>query len=203
MAETTEDSPALVLMEHVWKHTGEGMGNSWRRLNGAMQDALKLAIEHGMRFNEDDFAYVNEHFRPGYWLNWEGAYSRAVAGPHGANPSAIKALEKQLSRKAFIVHETASLKAPKIRLHEGQRFEWHIDLKSKVHVTVTSFTKLKDGTQAVIACSYKTREYDKKTGYVIGTEKIEKRFTITHADIAEYHTAIRAAAKAAEAKETD
>jgi hypothetical protein len=184
-------SPALVLLDHVWKTQGDGMGKSWARLNSAMQVALNLAIEHGIRFDEDDFVYVTKNFRPGYWLNWEKAYSRACAllRAHGENPSAIKAIEKHLNRKPFIVAEKPHIKSSKIRLCEGRRFSWHVKLKTRVNVTVTSFTTLPDGTPAVIACSYKP--YDPNE-----SRKIDKRFTITHAAIAEYHNAIRDFAKA-------
>jgi hypothetical protein len=58
-----------------------------------MQVALRLAIESGMEWAIGDCAYVEEHWRPGYWMGkagWEPSYSRACAGPHGPNRSAIK-----------------------------------------------------------------------------------------------------------------
>jgi hypothetical protein len=73
----------------------------------------------------------------------------------------------------------------RVRLCVGQKFEWHVRLKTKFRVKVTSFS---DGGEKphVVACSYKP-----KTSGVYSPDKVDRRFTITHDDIAEYRKAIR------------
>lgn len=192
-------SPAYRLLSHVWKHEGDGLGKSWARVNGAMQDALRLAITCGMKFDPEDFARFAKDFNSGYWIGDGEHYYALACGRDGtANPSAYQAYEHWRGRKPFLVHESASRygygvangPAPKIRLCVGARFDWHVKLKTKVKVKVTSFKD--DGPKPhVVACSYKPKDEDK-----YGETKIDKRFTITHDDIAAYHAAIRDAAKA-------
>jgi hypothetical protein len=187
-------SPAILLLDHVWNNQGEtaGHGHSWRRLNSAMQDAIRLAIESGMQFGEDDFKVIKRDYSPEYWLHIEGCYARAIEAQHGPNPSAYQAIEKYLGRKPFVV-QIRSSGSKQVRLHEGARFYWHEDMKKEVFVKVTSFSEVEreiDGTKTkvpcVIACSYKERS---GTGYE--PDKIERMFKITHEDIKAYHKAIR------------
>jgi hypothetical protein len=186
--EPAKDSEAMQLLRHVWKSV---RGHTWRAINDSMQHALRLAIESGMQFGPDDFAEIDRDFSAGYWLGIEMAYARACDGPHGPNASAYQAIEKRLGRKPFIVHSSAKGKrwdpdsppGPKVRLRVGTRFDWHINLKDRVVVEVTSFN---DEEKSLIACSYKEAEPDK-----CGERKIDRRFRITHEDIAAYHAAIR------------
>lgn len=205
-------SPAYRLLKHVWASQGEGMGHSWDRLNDAMQTALSLAIRSGMAFDVDDFRRFSSDFNSGYWIGagGEGYYAMAVGSgvwsgsrSHGPNPSAYQSFEKWRGRKPFIVRMNAGDEKT-VRLSVGQRFGWHVKLKSRAEVTVTSFA---DGPDAhVIACSYKPKERDAR-GYQIGPDKIDKRFKITHDAIAEYHAAIKdfnkAQAEKAEAEALD
>lgn len=182
-----EPSPVIVLLRHVWKTEGKEWEHSWDRLNDAMGRAFFLAVDCGMSFDLEDFKTISREFNPGYWLNMENAYSRACGASsylrrsHGQNMSAVLAIEHHLGRKPFIVRESASPNAVKVRLNVGAKFGWHIGMKERRDVTVTSFTA--DQSQ-VIACSYKT------TGNR-DDRKIEKIFRITHDDIAEYHKAVR------------
>lgn len=190
------DSPALGLLAYVWKHEGSQGGKSWRRLNAAMHAALKLAIESLMEFEPDDFKAIYGRFNAGYWIGQgiEGYYSRAVDGPHGPNPSAIKALEKYLGRKPYIV-ATDCRDEKRIRLHVGARFDWHDGLKERVRcVEVTSFQPADGDKPAyVVACTYKRPE---KADGGYEPRKVDRVFKITHADIAAYHKAIREHKKA-------
>ncbi|MBU6429914.1 MAG: hypothetical protein KGR26_12950, partial [Cyanobacteria bacterium REEB65] len=91
---------------------------------------------------------------------------------------------------------------------------WHVDLKTPVHVKVTSFVDKPDpkGKKSVagqpdspaepyvVACSYKPKERDER-GWEKGPDKIDRMFKITHQQIAEYHAAIREHAKARSKKE--
>lgn len=195
-------SPAMVLLDLIWKNQGDtsGHGASWRRLNDAMQKAVNLSIDSGIHFDEEDFYRIRKSYSPEYWLHIEGCYSRAIGAQHGPNVSAYQAIERHLGRKPFIIQRSAS-DSRKLRLHEGCRFDWHIDMKSAVSVKVTSFGTVKrkvDGKdrefQCVVACSYKKRE---GTGYE--PDKVDKIFKITHEDISAYHKAIREHKKAADA----
>lgn len=187
-------SPAMKLLEIVWENQGDtsGHGQSWRRLNDAMQAAVALAIDSGMHFDEEDFHRIRKLYSPQFWLHIEGCYSRAINARHGPNPSAYQAIERYLGRKPFIV-QASSRDAKKVRLSHGARFYWHVDMKSPVMVEVTSFGTVKrkvDGKdheyQCVIACSHKER---KGTDYE--ARKVDRVFKITHEDIAAYHKAIR------------
>jgi hypothetical protein len=187
-------SPALTLLDHVWGSQGKttGHGHSWRRLNAAMQSALRLAIESGMEFGEDDFAVIRREYGPEYWLHIENCYAMAIDAQHGPNPSAYQAIEKHLGRKPFVI-QVRSSSTKQVRLHEGARFYWHEDMKKEVFVKVTSFGEvereingIKTKAPCVIACSYKERS---GTGYE--ADKIDRMFKITHEDIKTYHKAIR------------
>lgn len=180
-SEDKGDSPALVLLKHVWKSQGEGAGNSWRRLNSAMQVALRLAIESGFRFDPGDFSTFSAEFNAGYWWgDQEHYYSLACEGPHGPNPSAIKAIEAWKKRRPWIVMEDAG--EPKVRPHVGSRFRWFDDPenpspKGRHWAIVTSFN---DKDDRLVACSYKDSD----------RSKIDRRFAIAREDVAAYHKAI-------------
>ena len=210
-------SPALALFDHVWRH---GRHNSHREKSASMQVALRLAIESGMEWAIGDCARVEEHWRPEYWMGvegWEPSYSRACAGPHGPNPSAIKAIEAHLGRKPFLVLRGANGAngangATRIRLCVGAKFDWHDDIETRIpRVVVTSFStrKIKDRSgkeveiPCVVACSYTYTEREDGCR----DKKVDRVFRITHDDIAAYHKAIRdharteAAAREAKARE--
>jgi hypothetical protein len=188
--EIVPDSPALVLLRHVWKNEGEGMGKSWSRLNGAMQSALSLAIECGMRFNLGDFAEFGPAFSASYWMGsdlGEGYYSRACGSSgysgrscsHGPNSSAYQSYEAWRKRTPFIVREKPHGDAAKVRLCVGESFIWPDKEDKPQTVWVTSFAA--DQT-SLTACSYA----DRSKG------KIKNRYTITHELIKQYHARIRA-----------
>lgn len=194
------DSPAIQLLSLVWDHCGEQGTASWRIKNSAMQVALHLAIESLMRFDEDDFKVISERWDPGYWLHVENFYRVACggqsSGAHGPNPSAVKAIERHLCRKPFLIRRSAT-DPVKIRIYEGLQFQWHVDMKKCVMVKATSVNPgdlIKKIAPHVVACAYKPQKQNKH-GYDIGPRKIEKRFEITHSDIAEYHKAILVHAK--------
>lgn len=187
-------STAMQLLDLVWESEGKtsGHSHSWRRLNAAMQSAVKLAVESGMDFDEDDFFKIREKYNPSYWMHIEIVYSLAIEAQYGPNPSAYQAIEKYLGRKPFIVVPSCR-ESNKIRLHEGSRFQWHENMERELTVKVTSFGSVErvvDGKKSevpcVIACSYKERD---RTKYE--PDKVDRVFRITHDDIAAYHKAIR------------
>lgn len=184
-------SAALVLLSHVWKAEGAAHGgHSWRRLNDAMRTALFLAIDAGMTFDDSDFRKIAHKFNSGYWLDIEYAYKHACGeqqgGNHGPNPTAIHAIESHLGRTPFLIAREPNHGSPKDRICVGSRFSWHIDMKNRVYVTVTSFAA---DQSHVVACSYKEREPGRNE------RKVDRMFRITHDDLAAYHAAIRAHAR--------
>lgn len=194
---TEEKSAALGLLDYVWNRTPY---RSHRAVNEAMQIALGMAVESGLEWAIGDCAIIEKEYRPSYWMGengWELSYSRACDGKHGPNPSAIMAIEAHLNRKPFLVAKDAHGR-PRIRLHVGARFDWHDNLTARAFVTVTSFgtktVKGQDGNETevpcVVACTYQPLEKD-KNGYESGPRKVDRLYKITHADIAEYHKAIR------------
>ena len=165
-------SPAYQLLHHVWKHSLNATGHSWERLNHSMRGAMQLAINAGLRFDQDDFAKIWKEFRGGYWFgetDGEGFYALAV---QTGNLSAAQAFESWNKRQPFIAddvdpgcnysysHLTGRRKRG--RLAVGFEFPWRGS-----QVKVTSFAA--DGTH-LTACAYKER-------------KVAKRYSITVADI--------------------
>lgn len=195
------DSPAYTLLKYIWKHNAGGSGNdSWRRLNDSMHQALRLAITGGFEFHLDDFSRFAKEFTSSYWVGDGEAYYALACGDrsdsHGGNPTAVGAFEKWKGRKPFLVIESANsygrrgkkvALGTRLRLHVGARFDWHIGLKKRVLVTVTSFNDNPgDGVDPyLVACSYKEPPKGSHE------RKIDKRFRITHEDIKSYHSAVR------------
>lgn len=175
-----KQSSAYALMAHIWQCSLKATGHSWERLNHAMYDALKLAINAGLIFGPDDFAKIMHDFDGGYWIldgGGEWCYSMAV---QTGNLSAAQAFEHWKKRKPFIADDVdydagddrgkhGSYGRQRERLAVGFKFPWK-EHKAKV----TSFGD--DGTY-LMACTYRPR---KEGEY---TEKIARRFRITIADI--------------------
>lgn len=154
MTKSDDASPALRLLRTAWDGEGTATsGRSWRRLNGAMQDALELAIEAQVKFARDDFDAIYKQLRAGYWLHIEGAYGRAIE--HG-NLSAALAIEAHLKRKPFLVHTRLPGSGDgKVRLCVGSAFAWYdafrVEVESSYAVRVTSFD---DAAGSLVACAY-------------------------------------------------
>ncbi len=193
MGKKQQQSPAMTLLQLVWANM-YGLNvfeKSWDRVNWAMQEALTLAIVRGFRFDADDWAAM-EPFRPWCWRDTEYCYSLAVAGgyydnrAHGINMPACLAIEKDLGRKPFLLQtDRMGHDKTRTRICVGVQFVWSgpKDKKDSA-VKVTSFAK---DQQSFIACSYKpvadAGDYCR--------EKIERRYRITHDDIAAYHQRLR------------
>lgn len=96
---------ALKLIAHVWQHNHT---TAWEALNHCMYDAVQLAIGAKLEWSPKDFAYINENFRPYYWLGehgWDRAYSLAVWTD---GTSFIKAFEAAHNRKPFIANDVSA-----------------------------------------------------------------------------------------------
>ena len=171
-------SAPIRLLQLVWNNCNDATPHSYERLNHAMQDALRLAIGYGFRFDVDDFRVISKKFRFGYWsgeTSGEQFYSLAVTTN---NISACRAFETWSSRKPIIadgvgygnyVHSgylhCAGQRA-RGRLCVGARFSWKGEF-----VEVTS---MHDKGYA-IACSYKKGELDEP----YSNRKILHRYKIT------------------------
>jgi hypothetical protein len=121
-------------------------GKSWRRLNGALQEALSAAITGHLSFLPDDFATIFKDTKGGYWagssegsVTGERYYSMAVKVSH--IPACIS-FEKYANRPPALWCQTA--KTPE-RLCVGKRFTWK-------GATLTVSNMLEDH---LIACGYK------------------------------------------------
>jgi len=184
MADIDGKSPAIQILDLVWSKSQKGKRNdySYRILNGSMQKALKLAIYSGMEFWQDDFNYINQHFRFGYWGGADnGGFAEsfyALAVYHN-NTSACKAFEFWKKRKPYITDNVSqswgmsSSNHKRGRLAVGSQFMWN-DQK----VIVTSFP---EDAKNLVACSYTPYEFDK--GYTSGGHKIKHIYKINRKDL--------------------
>lgn len=162
-------------MQHAWKSRGEP--SPARRVIEIANEyaveypghhghfhpvaaALGLAIQYGLDFADDDL----KDFRG---LATEDAYTRAVAWHH---TSAARALETAMGRKPFPLAGR--------RLTVGSKFVW-----DEREAKVTSFA---DDGESLIACAYRweVEAHPCVAGEASGEWKIDRRFTITRADLA-------------------
>ncbi|MBN1510707.1 MAG: hypothetical protein JXB13_01710 [Phycisphaerae bacterium] len=175
-------SPALDLLDQIWKHWGGATRHSWDRVNRSMRAALELAVGSGMRFGPDDFDEIERRYRFEYWGGKdaggfaEGFYRMAVTE---GNRSAAQAFEKYKGRQPFIF-ETVDPGGDRCFRHRvSRRTKERAAVGFRIHwqgrwATVTSFA---DDGQSLTACTY--REPDDGSSY----RKIDKRFKITQADL--------------------
>ena len=153
------DSPALAFVRHLYTHGQQATDHSWQRLNAALFGAVKVAIEGGLAFAEDDFAAFRKQFKGDYWLGSPPDRFYTVACEYN-NISAARSFEKEMGFSPYIMEGQ--------RVYVGRRFMWNGQ-----HVTCTSIAK-----EGLIACSYKDRT---KGQY---REKIDRRYTITNEEMA-------------------
>ena len=163
-----DNSPALRLVKIVWEH---GSRKSWSKLNGALQGAVRTAIEGGLEFSEGDFTHIFDNMRGGRWFivdgHSRGEWMYRLACEENRNPSAWRSFEAWKGRKPFIVDGQ--------RLYVGLWFEWQLQ-----RVRVTSFA---EDQSYVVACSYRTVRQQEGTRFEHATDEVVKIHKITHADI--------------------
>ena len=136
-------SPALSLFMTVLESWGtDGWGLSWVRLNGALSEAVRLAISSGLRFDPEDFRAMQKASK--YHIPGEVDHYHREACRHG-NKSAADSIDTYRHRKAIKLGPRWPHKPDRHHLRRvfvGYRWEeW----------TVTSFA---DDGESVIACSY-------------------------------------------------
>jgi hypothetical protein len=99
-------SPALSFVGMVWNLAQQETGHSWQRFNSGLRGALMLAVETGMVFHDDDFTYMVEQWRAGFWLGADNAYSLGESIYAKAieyrNFQACRSFEKWRGREPFI-----------------------------------------------------------------------------------------------------
>jgi hypothetical protein len=176
-------SAVIVLLDHVWSSTNRSTTHSYERLNHAMRSALEMAAGYGFKFAPDDVQYILSNYRSHYWIGEsdEWLYGTAVAA---GNMSAIQSFEKAKGREPFIaeqvnlsvghsgyLHGGAGTRQRE-RLVVGASFKWQGQT-----VKVTSFAK---DQGHVNCCSYK-----RVKGGAYYSDKIDKRFKITWAELLE------------------
>ena len=90
-------SKAISLLTTVWEY---GQKDSWERINHSMRNALSLAIGSGLKFGLNDFHYMSQNFRTGYWFSAdpEWIYTEAVVV---GNTSCVEAWEHFKNRIPF------------------------------------------------------------------------------------------------------
>lgn len=103
-----QPSPVIQFLDLAWEQLNSASAHSWERLNHGMHHALALAVGGGFSFAPDDWQYIRENYRSGYWIgDVEGWYARAITGygfKHGGegrtdhNMSAIGSIERSLNR---------------------------------------------------------------------------------------------------------
>lgn len=93
-----KQSPVVSFIQSVWDNSNSGKGHSWTILNGALHQALRLAVTSHFKFEPDDFQNIMKSFRGGYWMGADtcfghgaGFYSEAV---ECSNMSACLSFEK-------------------------------------------------------------------------------------------------------------
>lgn len=166
-------SPAVQLLDLVWKHCNTATTHSYERLNHSMRNALSLAIGAGFEFHEDDYKYILGAYRTGYWIgaSTEWFYTEAIAVE---NMSAIKTYEKHKERQPFIADGVtitsnngythgSHLVRKRERLCVGATFVWEGQ-----RVRVTSFA---EDNSRLTACIIRHTPAE--------GEKVAKRFKIT------------------------
>jgi hypothetical protein len=188
-----QQSSVLDLLDQVWNHWGQATRHSWDRVNNSMRATLTLAIGSGMEFGPDDFHEIEKRYRFHFWGYHqsggfaEGWYTRAVTD---GNLSAARAFENWKGRKPFILdnimpdRNSQYLRRVGLRQRGRVAVGYQFGRQGKLG-TVTSFT---ENGASLTACSYKP---DPEGGY---RREIDKRYTITQADVRAHRNALKQSA---------
>ena len=167
-----KQSPVIQLLDLVWRYATTVTGRSRQKRDGAMGDALNLAIGSGMPFQTEDFTTLMNRYSgrydPGPWsVDMEPRYASAC---WTRNTKAAQSFEHWKDRKPFITKGVVGHNGPtQVRLAVGASFIY----RGK-KVKVTSFAR---GGGYLTACTYKVRTER------YGPDKIDQRFKITHKDL--------------------
>jgi hypothetical protein len=154
------NSPAYHLIEHVYQNQGHRQGHSRERFRDGMNQAVRLAIGHGFKFDADDFAKIAKNFR---YEATERDYALACGIERGRNnPTATIAYETYKKRKPFLLRSVSYPHSPwqktANRVAVGMRFGWYYEDKtikqsSRIPIIVTCTSFAQDGSYFT-ACSH-------------------------------------------------
>lgn len=128
--------PAYQWIATLYDQALAATGHSWTRLNGALYEAVNIAIGAGLTFKPDDVGLMMDNLQGGYWFhdsNGEDWFKTAV---EVNNLSACQSLEKYLGRGPFMFNGK--------RLYVGAQLTWEREV-----VYVTSFDNLGEYVTAV------------------------------------------------------
>jgi len=128
-------SPALQLVRLVYTEGQKATGHSWTRLNQALYQAAKVAIEGGLLFNQDDFTTFHTDTRASYWIG---------AHPDGLYAAACKAGNESACRAYEHHYGFAPYELDGRRVFVGHDFAWNGE-----RVTCTSISE-----KRLVACLY-------------------------------------------------
>lgn len=167
------ESPAVRLIDLIWRHEGHGKGRSWHRLERVCADGAELAIRYGLRFDIDDFSAFMDRYAFDHWPGSEEYYTLACDTGFGPNVSACLAWERFKKRAPFIYADPANLSGR--RLAVSSQFTWD---GKQVHCT--SFSEDGVGLVAVVT-----------TDRSIGPAKVLRRYRITLADLRRHNRDVR------------
>lgn len=164
-------SHALSIVQTVSQRWGEcGMTHSWTRLNGDVFAAIRLAIQSGLRFAEDDYAAMVEITR-GHLTSANVEQLHALACKEG-NKSAADSIDRHLGRKALLFGKHfVGFEPPRNALRNRVFVGAQIRRDDVGPVFVTSFGA--DG-ESVTACLY--HPYPDHS-------KVKARYRYTRADL--------------------
>lgn len=171
-------SPAMKFISTFWN---EAPRESYRIFNSGMHQSVQLAIESGMKFNLDDFAYLASNYKFGYWagkdggMYGEGFYSDAV---RIGNISACLSFEQWRGREPFIWLGE--------RIYLGRVFPWlnHNEIIERIRCTGFS----RDGL-SLRACAYEPKL--RHLGHISVGHKVREIYKITKADIRRLNLAFK------------
>jgi hypothetical protein len=184
-------------LEAAWYGANKGTAHSWERLNHAMQDALRLAIGAGLKFEPGDWGRIASSFGFDRWIGAEGEERFYALAVQVGNMSAVKAMEDAWGRRPFIadrvkpgralhgyLHGNDLTKRKRCRLAVGFEFQWET-----TEVTVTSFAP---DDSYLTACSYRRDGGYDKCPVCVQPRRwpksvLDRKFTITHADLRAAH----------------
>jgi hypothetical protein len=177
----TPHSPAMAFLLHAYTHRSRAVQASSRRTKAGMCTTLTLAIELGLPFARDDFAWLmrqqsRAYDEPSPFADYLTSRNSATCGEefytaairHG-HTTACQSFEHWKGRRPFFVQGT--------RLHLGAALTW-----DGWQTFVTSFD---DAHHTLTTCSYVRVGREYRGGRVGdgGYGAITHRFTITHASL--------------------
>lgn len=166
------------IIQKIYRKSWESGGQSYIRLNAALQLGMQAVITAGLLFDLNDIREIASTFRSRYWFSDDDGEWIFKTAVKENNLSACLSFEDYKGRKPFILEGK--------RMYVGRQFYWYDKDGKGYYVTCTSFAENGD---YFTACSYKSTDSYRS--------KIDKRFKITWDDLAGKREAIQSQKKKA------